>query len=77
MMSRKNLSASWELGLTIGFASIHLVNLSTMLRPDHVEALDREQPCEGDGLERLHWQVGLPGVELAPFACADDFFRVA
>jgi hypothetical protein len=50
---------------------------SLLERPDHVETPDRERPYEGGGLKRLCWQVGLLGVELAPLACADDFFRVA
>ena len=30
-----------------------------------------------DGLKGLGWQVGLLCVELAAFACVDDFFSVA
>jgi hypothetical protein len=48
---------------------------SLLERPDHVETPDREQLCEGDGLKRLRWQVGLPGIELVPLSRADNFFR--
>jgi hypothetical protein len=44
--------------------------------PNHIESPDREWPCEGDSLKRLCWQVGLPGVELAPLACVDNFLCV-
>jgi hypothetical protein len=45
-------------------------------RLDHVETRDRERLGEGDGLKRLHYQVGLPSIELTPLARADSFLRV-
>jgi hypothetical protein len=41
-------------------------------RPDHAETPDRKWLGEGDSLERLFWQVGLPGVELTPLAREDN-----
>jgi hypothetical protein len=46
-------------------------------KPDHVKAPDHERLGEGDGLKRLHWQVGLPSVELTPFTHADDLLHIA
>jgi hypothetical protein len=39
---------------------------------DQIESPDREWPCDGDCLECLSRQVGLPSVILAPFAGAHD-----
>jgi hypothetical protein len=39
-------------------------------RPDKVQTLDPERPCDGDHLEHLGWQVSLPSVVLTPFARA-------
>ena len=39
---------------------------------DYVEALDREWPGDGDGLELLHQQISLPSVELASLTPVDD-----
>ena len=43
----------------------------------HVEAPDREWPGDGDGLELLCQQMGLPSVELASFTPADDLLRIS
>jgi hypothetical protein len=44
--------------------------------PDHIQTLDSERLGDQNGLEGLRWQVGLSGIELIPFAGADDFFRI-
>jgi hypothetical protein len=41
-----------------------------------VEIPDREQPCDGDRLQRLRREVSLPSVELAPFIAPHDVLRV-
>jgi hypothetical protein len=38
--------------------------------PNQIEPLDHEWPRDGDHLECLGWQIGLPRVVLAPFASA-------
>ena len=43
----------------------------------HVKALDRERPGDGDGLELLCRQMGLPSVELASFIPVDDLLCVS
>ena len=45
-------------------------------RPDLIEPPDREWPCDGDGLERLGRQVGLPNVVLAPFVGAHNLLSI-
>ena len=42
----------------------------------HVEALDREWPGDGDGLELLCWQMGLSSIELASFTPTDDLLCI-
>jgi len=44
--------------------------------PDHIQTPDSERLGDQNGLEGLRRQVGLSGVELIPFAGADDFFRI-
>ena len=43
---------------------------------DQIEPPDREWPCDGDRLECLDWQVGLPSVVLTPFIGAHNLFNV-
>jgi hypothetical protein len=38
--------------------------------PIQIEPPDRECPCDGDRMECLGWQVGLPSIVLTPFAGA-------
>jgi hypothetical protein len=38
--------------------------------PDQIKPPDHEWPRDGDGLESLGWQMGLPHVVLTPFAGA-------
>ena len=45
--------------------------------PHHVEASDHEWPGDGDGLELLCRQMGLPSVELASFKPADDLLCIS
>jgi hypothetical protein len=45
-------------------------------RADHFQPLDRERPRDGDGLEFLRGQMGLPRVVLAPFAGAHNVLCV-
>jgi hypothetical protein len=44
--------------------------------PDHVKALDREWPGDGNSLERLGRQVTLLGIVLAPLARLDEVSSV-
>ena len=44
---------------------------------DHVEAPYRKWPGDGDGLELLCQQMGLPSVELASFTPADDLLYIS
>ena len=46
-------------------------------RFDQIEALDHERPCDGDRLECLCWQVGLPSIVLTPFIGAYNLFSVS
>jgi hypothetical protein len=39
-------------------------------RADQIQPLDREGPCEGDGVERLRREMCLPSIILAPIAGA-------
>ena len=43
----------------------------------HVEALDHEWLGDGDGLELLCRQMGLPSIELASFTLADDLLYIS
>ena len=43
---------------------------------DQIKPPDHEQPCDGDRLEYLGRQVGLPSVVLIPFAGAHNLFGV-
>ena len=43
----------------------------------HVEAPDHERPSDGDGLELLCRQMGLPSVELASFTPTDDLLYIS
>jgi hypothetical protein len=36
---------------------------------------DSKRPREGDNLKRLHWEVSLSSVELAPFTTLHDVLR--
>jgi len=45
-------------------------------RPDHIEPLDHERPCNGDVLERLGRQVGLPSIVLATFVGAYNLLSI-
>ena len=45
-------------------------------RPNQIEPLDREGPCDGDHLECLGGEVGLLSVVLAPFVGAYDLLGV-
>ena len=45
-------------------------------RFDQSEPLDHEWPCDGDCLEHLGRQVGLPSVVLTPFTGAHNLFSV-
>jgi hypothetical protein len=44
--------------------------------PDQIKHPYREWPCNGDGLERLGQQMGLPHVVLTPFAGAYNVFGI-
>ena len=44
---------------------------------DHVEALDREGPGDGDGLKLLRRQVSLPSVVLASFTPTDNLLYIS
>jgi hypothetical protein len=46
-------------------------------RSDHVEPPHGERPGEGDGLERLCWEVCLPSVELATLADSHDVLGIS
>jgi hypothetical protein len=59
--------------LEIGRASIHFMNLSIghlLEGPIQIEPPDRECPHDGDRMECLGWQVGLPSIVLTPFTGA-------
>ena len=45
-------------------------------RSNQIEPLDREWPCDGDCLEHLGQEMGLPSIVLAPFVGAHDLFNV-
>jgi hypothetical protein len=45
-------------------------------RPDDVQPPHGKRPCYGDGLQDMSREVGLAGVELAPFASAHDLAGV-
>ena len=45
-------------------------------RPNQIEPLDHEGPCDGDHLECLGWEVSLPSEVLAPFAGAYNLLSV-
>jgi hypothetical protein len=45
-------------------------------RPHHVEVPHGERPCDGDSLERLRWQMGLSGIELAPLTTPYNVLEV-
>ena len=44
---------------------------------DHVEALDREWPGDGDGLKLLCWQMSLLSIELASLTPMDDLLYIS
>jgi hypothetical protein len=44
--------------------------------PHHVEVPHGERPCDGDGLERLRWEMVLSCIELAPLTAAYDVLGV-
>jgi hypothetical protein len=46
-------------------------------RAHYVKVLDCEGPCEGDHLQCLRREMGLPGVELASFAASHNVLRVS
>jgi hypothetical protein len=43
---------------------------------DDVQSPHGERPRDGDGLQDVSREIGLAGVELAPFACAHDLAGV-
>jgi hypothetical protein len=45
-------------------------------QPHHVEVPHGKRPCDGDGLERLRWEMGLSSMELAHLAAAYDVLGV-
>ena len=45
-------------------------------RPNQIEPLDHEGPCDGDHLECLGWEVSLPSVVLMPFVGAHDLLGI-
>ena len=45
-------------------------------RPNQIEPLDHEGPCDGDHLECLGREVSLSSVVLAPFAGAYDLLGI-
>jgi hypothetical protein len=44
--------------------------------PDDIQSPYGERPCDGDGLQDVRREIGLLGVELAPFAGACDLAGV-
>ena len=45
-------------------------------RSNQIEPIDRERPRDGDCLECLGWQVGLPSIVLTPFVGAHNLFSI-
>ena len=45
-------------------------------RSNQIEPLDHEQPCDGDRLECLGWQMGLLSIVLTPFVGVHNLFSI-
>jgi uncharacterized membrane protein YgcG len=45
--------------------------------PDNVQPPHDKRPCDGDRLKGVRWEIGLAGIELAPFAGAHDLTGIS
>ena len=55
---------------------VHITPRCSLERSNQIKPLDRKWPCDGDHLECLGWQVGLPSIVLTPFVGAHNLFSV-
>lgn len=63
--------------LVYGDKQVHIAPGHPLERFDQIEPSDREQLCDGDRLESLGQQVGLPSIVLTPFVGAHNLFSVS
>ena len=52
--------------LIYGDKQVRIASRRPLEWSDQIEPLDHKRPCDGDHLECLGWQVGLPSVVLHP-----------
>ena len=62
--------------LVYGDKQVHIASGRPLERFDQIKPPDHEQPRDGDRLECLSQQVGLPDVVLTPFVGAHNLFGV-
>ena len=62
--------------LVYGDKQVRMAPGRPLERSDQIELLERERPCDGNRLELLGRQVGLPSVVLAPFVGVHNLFGV-
>ena len=55
---------------------MHIAPERSFERPDQIKPLDHEWPRDGDRLDCLGRQVGLPGIVLTPFVGAHNLLSV-
>ena len=62
--------------LVFGDKQVGVTPMRLLERPNQIEPLDHEWPCDRDRLECLGRQVGLPNVVLTPFIGAHDLLSI-
>ena len=62
--------------LVYGDKQVGIAPEHSLERFDQIEPPDHEWPRDGDRLECLGWQVGLPSVVLTPFTGAHNLFSI-
>ena len=62
--------------LVYGDKQVHIAPKRPLERSDQIEPLDHERPHDGDRLECLGRQVGLPSVVLTPFIGVHNLFSI-
>ena len=62
--------------LVYGDKQVHIASGRPLERFDQIKPPDHERPLDGDRLECLGQQVGLPSIVLTPFIGAHNLFSI-
>ena len=76
-LDRRDRSSLYPLcKLVYGDKQVCIAPERSLERSAYIESPDHERPHDGDHLECLGWQVGLPSVVLTPFIGAHNLFSI-